>query len=121
MSSQPTSRVIDRRNERRSTASDRRTFERVGTDVYVNRFVNGHPYMCLMTDISRAGARLVPLLEPTTAKAPRYTGLQFQLPGQEEILTASGEMIQNGKSVGIRFTNLPPQAAWAIEAFLKAA
>ena len=121
-----TSRVLDRRHERRTTASDRRTFERVGTDVYVNRFLNGHPYMCRMTDISRTGARLVPLLEPDSMRSPRFMGLQFQLPGQDEILTASGEMMSlqsddGGKSVGVRFTNLPPQSAWAIEAFLKAA
>ncbi|HVU52008.1 MAG TPA: PilZ domain-containing protein [Polyangia bacterium] len=126
-SSSTTSRVLDRRHETRTAASDRRTFARVGTDLYVNRFLNGHPYMCRMTDISRTGARLVPLLEPDTSRSPRFMGLQFQLPGQDEILTASGEMISlksgttDGKSVGIRFTNLPPQAAWAIEAFLKAA
>ena len=122
-----TSRVLDRRHENRTSASDRRTFARVGTDVYVNRFLNGHPYMCRMTDISRTGARLVPLLEPDTTRSPKFMGLQFQLPGSEEILTASGEMmslkggVSDDKSVGIRFTNLPPQAAWAIEAFLKAA
>jgi PilZ domain len=122
-----TSRVLDRRHERRSTAADRRTFERVGTDLYVNRFLNGHPYMCLMTDLSRTGARLVPLLEPQASRAPRFMGLQFQLPGQDEILTASGEAMalpasdESRGGVGIRFTNLPPQAAWAIEAFLKAA
>jgi PilZ domain-containing protein len=126
-SSSATQRVLDRRNERRTTASDRRTFGRVGTDLYVNRFLNGHPYMCRMTDISRTGARLMPLLEPDTNRAPRFMGLQFQLPGQEEILTASGETVSAqdgdnaGKTVGIRFTNLPPQSAWAIEAFLKAA
>jgi PilZ domain len=117
------SRVLDRRNSRRSTASDRRNFKRVGTDLLVNRFLNGHPYMCRMTDISRTGARLVPLIEPDSSRAPRFMGLQFQLPGGEEILTASGEMVAlpGGKSVGVRFTNLPPQSAWAIEAFLKAA
>jgi hypothetical protein len=130
--SSSTTRVLDRRNERRSTASDRRSFARIGTDLYVNRFLNGHPYMCLMTDISRSGARLVPLLEPTAKGAPRFMGLQFQLPGQDEIVTASGEAMSDDamalpaadgerKSVGIRFTNLPPAAAFAIEAFLKAA
>jgi hypothetical protein len=117
------SRVLDRRLERRTTSSDRRSFERVGTDLYVNRFLNGHPYMCRMTDLSRTGARLLPLLEPQVSRGPRFMGLQFQLPGQDEILTASGEMmsLDDGKGVGVRFTNLPPQAAWAIEAFLKAA
>jgi hypothetical protein len=120
-------RVLDRRNDQRASASDRRGFGRVGTDLLVNRFLNGQPYMCLMTDISRTGARLVPLLEPETSRAPRFMGLQFQLPGQDEILTASGEAMAlaretgDGTSVGVRFTNLPPQSAWAIEAFLKAA
>jgi hypothetical protein len=124
--------VIDRRSERRFaesaadsnagvTASDRRGFERVGTDLLVNRFLNGHPYMCLMTDISRTGARLVPLLEPKAVAPQRFMGIQFQLPGQKEILTASGETMSAGDSVGVRFTNLPPESAWAIEAFLKAA
>jgi PilZ domain-containing protein len=116
-------RVLDRRHDKRITASDRRGFGRVGTELLVNRFLNGHPYMCLMTDISRTGARLVPLLEPGASEPPRFMGLQFQLPGQKEVLTASGETmsLDSGKSVGIKFSNLPPQSAWAIEAFLKAA
>jgi hypothetical protein len=118
-----TLRVLDRRTERRATAADRRSFGRKGTDLLVNRFVNGHPYMCLMTDISRTGARLVPLLEPKSKEAPKFMGVQFQLPGQPEILTASGEQMsqQEGGGIGVRFSNLPPQSAWAIEAFLKAA
>jgi hypothetical protein len=117
------SRTLDRRGERRATAADRRTFDRIGTDLLVNRFVNGHPYMCRMTNISRTGARLEPLLEPKASLGPKFMGLQFQLPGQEAILTASGEMmaLEDGRSVGVRFSNLPPQSAWAIEAFLKAA
>ena len=119
------SRVLDRRHDRRATAADRRGFDRVGTNLLVNRFLEGQPYMCRMIDISRTGARLQPLLEPTGRRAPRpqFMGLQFQLPGQDQVLTASGEMISldDGKGVGVRFTNLPPQSAWAIEAFLKAA
>jgi hypothetical protein len=118
-----TTRILDRRSERRATAADRRHFARKGTDLLVNRFVNGHPYMCLMTDISRTGARLVPLLEPKATDTPKFMGIQFQLPGQPEILTASGEQmsLEHGRSVRVRFSNLPPQSAWAIEAFLKAA
>lgn len=121
------SRVLDRRHERRSNSPERRGFARIGTDVFVNRFLNGHPFMCRMTDISRTGARLVPLLEPTHAGSSKFMGIQFQLPGQTEICTASGETMAleddggTSKSIGIRFTNLPPQSAWAIEAFLKAA
>jgi PilZ domain len=118
------SRVFsDRRRARRPAASDRRHHSRVKLDVLVNRFLNGHPYMCRMTDISRTGARLVPILEPKVREAPRFVGLQFQLPGRDEILTASGELISEGepsRAVGVRFSNLPPDSAWAIEAFLSA-
>lgn len=102
------------------TAQDRRLDRRAKVDLLINRFLDGHPYMCRMTDISRSGARLVPILEPH--RAPRFMGLQFQLPGTDVIVTASGEAIAgNGAAtVGIRFTNLPPDSAWAIETFLKA-
>jgi hypothetical protein len=118
--------VSDRRRPGRVARSDRRYHARVKLDLLVNRFVNGQPYMCRMTDISRTGARLTPLLEPagTCASRPRFMGLQFQLPGRSEILTASGELITDegsatARTVGVRFTNLPPDAAWAIEAFLR--
>jgi hypothetical protein len=46
-------------------------------------------------------------------------GLQFQLPDSKEILTASGETVTcEGRTVGVRFTNLPPDAIWAIESYL---
>ena len=85
----------------------------------VNRFLNGQPYMCRMIDISRTGARLVPIIEPDGSRAPSYMGLQFQLPDRNEILTGAGVAVtRNGRTVGVRFTNLPPDAAWAIESFL---
>jgi hypothetical protein len=116
-------KVSDRRRARRPVASDRRYDTRMKVDLLVNRFLNGHPYMCRMTNISRTGARLIPILEPAMRDAPRFVGLQFQLPGRDEIVTASGEMIASapvtGRAVGVRFTNLPPDSAWAIEAFLQ--
>lgn len=116
-------RASDRRRARRPAASDRRYHQRFKLDLLVNRFVEGHPYMCRMIDISRTGARLVPILEPASHRPPRFTGLQFQLPGQLDILTASGEIMDGSepfadRGLGVRFTNLPPDAAWAIEAFL---
>jgi hypothetical protein len=112
-------RVLDRRRKGRAHASDRRYAQRVKVDMLVNRFLNGQPYMCRMIDISRTGARLVPIIEPEGGKAPSYMGLQFQLPDGNEILTGSGVAVtRNGRTVGIRFTNLPPDAAWAIESFL---
>jgi len=119
MSSHLSSNVLDRRRTRRQRTSNRRSHQRVAIDVLVNRFLDGQPYMCRMVDISRTGARLVPMIEPDGSRAPRFMGLQFQLPDRDDILTASGETVtRDGRTVGVRFTNLPPDAAWAIESFL---
>ena len=112
-------RVLDRRTKGRHHGTDRRYNKRIKVDLFINRFLNGQPYMCRMVDISRTGARLVPIIEPDGSRAPSYMGLQFQLPDRNEILSGSGVSVtRNGRTVGVRFTNLPPDAAWAIESFL---
>jgi hypothetical protein len=103
-----------------TSASDRRGQRRAMTDLFVNRFLNGHPYLCRMTNISRSGARLVPIIEPRLTPAPSFMGLQFQLPGRPEVVTASGQVVttDGGRAVGIRFTRLPAAAASAIDALV---
>jgi hypothetical protein len=99
---------------------DRRKQRRAKTDLFVNRFLNGHPYLCRMTNISRSGARLVPIIEPLLTPAPSFMGLQFQLPGRPEVVTATGETvtIDGGRAVGIRFTRLPAATASVIDALV---
>jgi hypothetical protein len=60
----------------------------------------------------------VPIIEPRLYPAPAFIGLQFQLPGRPEVVTASGETVttDGGRAVGIRFTRLPAAAAAAIDA-----
>jgi hypothetical protein len=100
-------------------AHDRRNNDRRPVDLLVNRFLNGYPYMCRATDISRSGMRIVPMLEPT--EAPKFMGLQFQLPGIADVITASGEAVfvagEKG-AVGIRFTKLPSESAALLDRFL---
>jgi hypothetical protein len=110
---------IDRRQKRRHHGSDRRYNKRIKVDMIINRFLNGQPYMCRMVDISRTGIRLAPMIEPDGNLAPDYMGLQFQLPDRNDVLTASGVTItRDNQTVGVRFTSLPPDSAWAIESFL---
>ena len=112
-------RVLDRRQKGRHHGTDRRYNKRIKVDLFINRFLNGQPYMCRMVDISRTGIRLAPMIEPDGNQAPQYMGLQFQLPDRNDVLTASGVTItRGGKTVGVRFTSLPPDSAWAIESFL---
>jgi len=111
--------VLDRRQKARHHGTDRRYNKRVKVDLFINRFLNGQPYMCRMVDISRTGIRLAPMIEPEGARAPQYMGLQFQLPDRDDVLTASGVTVtRDDQTVGVRFTSLPPDSAWAIESFL---
>ena len=106
---------------KKTEGRDRRHDDRRSVDLLINRFLNGYPYMCRATDISRSGMRLVPMLEPT--EAPRFMGLQFQLPGSDDVITASGEAVfvtgERG-AVGVRFTKLPSKSAALIEKFISA-
>jgi hypothetical protein len=107
------------RARRAPKAAERRESQRREVDLLVNRFLNGYPYLCRATDISRTGMRIVPLLEP--ANTPRYMGLQFQLPGGEDVLTASGEAVFEAGvqgPVGIRFTRVPSGSAALLERFM---
>src|SRR5580765_595195 len=104
-----------------TTTNDRRNNDRKPVDLLINRFLNGYPYMCRATDISRSGMRIVPMLEPT--EAPRFMGLQFQLPGIDDVITASGEAVfvaGERSAVGIRFTKLPSESAALLDRFLAA-
>lgn len=103
---------------------ERRHQDRRPVDIFINRFINGYPYLCQALDVSTAGMRLRPLHEPHlhAGAAPRFMGLQFQLPGVNEVLTASGEAVRGTEGeVGVRFTSLSPDSRAAIEKFLMAA
>ncbi len=102
-------------------ASERRTRLRARLDVFANRFLDGYPYLCRATEISLDGLRLMRLHEPELPP-PRFVGLQFQLPGSSDVLTASGEVVfddPRSRAVGLRFTHLAPTTKRSIEAFVK--
>ena len=103
---------------------NRRQSDRAKVDLLVNRFLDGQPYVCRVTDLSMSGLRLVPLIEP---KGPhRFMGLQLQLPGSNVVLTTSAEAVNRGPGdpaaeghgTGVRFTNLPAESASALREFL---
>jgi c-di-GMP-binding flagellar brake protein YcgR len=74
----------------------------------MNRFLNGYPYLSRATDISRTGMRIQPI--SGAGSASRFVGLQFQLPGSSDVITASGEIVSAGSEdgpVGVRFTRMP--------------
>src|ERR1700759_3481613 len=100
---------------------NRRQNQRAKVDLLVNRFLDGHPYVCRVTDLSTSGLRLVPLIEPKGTH--RFMGLQLQLPGTNVVVSASAEAM-NGMDgmtgTGVRFTNLPRESESALREFLAA-
>ena len=100
---------------------NRRTSPRAKVDLLVNRFLDGRPYMCRVTDLSVTGLRLQPLLEPQASG--RFMGLQFQLPDSGAIVTASAEVVDSGGAhdgIGVRFTRIGPDCERALRCFLGA-
>jgi hypothetical protein len=98
---------------------DRRSDPRREIDVLMNRFLNGYPYLSRATDISRTGMRIQPI--GGAGAASRFVGLQFQLPGCSDVLTASGEVVSSEAHdgpVGIRFTRMPAISKERISRYL---
>jgi len=100
---------------------NRRTSPRAKVDLLVNRFLDGQPHVCRVTDISVTGLRLQPLLEPRASS--RFMGLQFQLPDSGAIVTASAEIVGGGETrdgIGVRFTRMGADSERALRRFIGA-
>jgi hypothetical protein len=91
--------------------SNKRKNTRVPLDIYVNKYMGGVPYMARVADIGSEGVSLARLIEPE--QRARRVGLQFQLPGSEEVIYAEGEVVREWVEAaprhersGVRFTLL---------------
>ena len=89
---------------------EQRRTGRAQIDILLNKYVAGVPYTARARDISPGGVRLARLLEPE--HAGKRVGLQFQLPGSDEVIYAEGEVVrewlQGGakEKNGVKFTLL---------------
>jgi c-di-GMP-binding flagellar brake protein YcgR len=98
---------------------DRRCNRRAPIDVLANRFHEGYPYLCRATDISAEGMRLCRFNEPLGGIP--FCGLQFQLPGSTDIISAAGQVVfedVGSRAIGVRFTHLSKTAEAAIASYL---
>lgn len=90
--------------------ANKRNTKRVPLDIYLNKYMGGVPYMVRTADISAEGISLARLIEPE--HPARRVGLQFQLPGSEEVIYAEGEVVREWASLrktegaGVKFTLL---------------
>ncbi len=105
-------------------AEQRRT-GRAQIDILLNKYVGGVPYTARARDISPGGVRLARLLEPE--HAGKRVGLQFQLPGSNEVIYAEGEVVrewiesEDAQADGVRFTLLTERHRRLIRRYVETA
>ncbi len=107
--------------------SEKRNARRAPLDIYLNKYIGGVPYMARSSDISEEGLNLAQLIEPQ--HGGKRVGLQFQLPGSEEVIYAEGEVVRewvgstaqgtNHHGSGVRFTLLTERHRRLIDTYIE--
>jgi hypothetical protein len=101
------------------TMPDRRHTIRHGFDVFFNKFLDGHPYLCRAVDISQTGILCDVFTEPATRH--ESFPLELRLPGSERTLWVWGRKVRAaGKREAIRFLALHTDDRIALDRYLKA-
>ena len=97
----------------------RRRQERIRSDFYVNKVVNGVPYLARTRDLSESGIYLHQLIEPRHPLNAAIA-LEFALPGSDEVHWADVEVVRadTGRGFGLRFRDLTPRVARTLASYL---
>lgn len=96
-----------------------RSNRRIPLDLYMNKLINGVPYMVRTANLSRGGVLVHRLIEPETP-TDAHIALEFTLPGSDEVLWAEAEVShgRDGGSVGLSFRDLTPRVARKLSEFV---
>jgi len=100
-------------------STEHRTGHRVSVDILLNKYVKGRPYLCRATNVSRGGLLVHRIREPQNEET--YVGLQFQLPGDDRVITCAGQIVHEHEWVdatGIRFTAVAPEHQAILDQYL---
>jgi PilZ domain-containing protein len=90
---------------------DRRFGNRIPMELLLNEYVQDKPYRALSVNISESGV-YVNKVVGSLARRSRVVGLEFELPGTNELIWARGEVCYDTlddcfHGQGIRFTGMP--------------
>ncbi len=95
-----------------------RVNRRIPVDLYVNKMINGVPFLARTRDLSREGVFVHRLLEPQAPNGA-HIAVEFALPGTAEVIWAEDDIVHdtdNGQ--GLRFRELTPKQTRLIEDFI---
>ncbi|HVU02731.1 MAG TPA: PilZ domain-containing protein [Polyangiaceae bacterium] len=100
-------------------SEERRTELRHGIDVFFNKFLDGHPYLCRAVDISRTGILFDVFTEPETRH--ESFPIELRLPGEDRSLWVWGRKVRAGGShrrEAVRFVSLHTDDRIALDRYL---
>jgi c-di-GMP-binding flagellar brake protein YcgR len=93
------------------TVSAYRQSKRLPVDLFVNKFIGDEPFACRTKDLSTEGIYLHKLIEPERFQDEDLVGVEFALPGHDEVIWASGQIVREQlktgeEGVAIRFVSM---------------
>lgn len=96
-----------------------RANRRVPIDIYLNKMINGVPFLVRTRDISRDGIYVHRVIEPD-APAGAHLALEFQLPGTRETIWTEAEKVHGERDagLGLRFKDLSARQAQLLDDFV---
>jgi hypothetical protein len=102
------------------SSNDLRQGTRISVDILLNKYVKGRPYLCRATNLSRHGLLVHRVREPASSET--NVGLQFQLPGDDRVITCAGEVVFEHdwlSATGIRITAIAPEHQALLDAYVE--
>jgi len=94
---------------------ERRFGNRVPLEIFLNEYVADRPHRCLSVNVSESGLYVHKLIQPIHRASP-VVGVEFELPGTNEIIWARGDVCYDTlddyfHGTGIRITGIPQKHA----------
>ena len=97
--------------------SDRRSASRFPIEIFFNKYLDGHPYLCRSVDLSTRGMLATTFVEPA-GRAESFS-LELRLPGASaSVWVWAREAGRRGKRQALEFAAMHPSDEARIEQFL---
>jgi hypothetical protein len=98
--------------------TDRRSLGRREIEVLFNKYIDGHPHLCRVLDLSATGLSAVQIGGPE--RRPDTFAVELRLPGDGRVLWVWARSVwKRGRSEGLEFVGLSATDARRIDRYLR--